>query len=151
MIVSGLLAIYLENVGPMTRIIDWFERSGATHKMRETIANPLLVVYSMLYGGDIQVYFIFNKMDEYRFTVMLPLFFIGITIFILWVSEQIRYAITKKTRDMYSNIAIASINGLIVILTAFLLSKQIVIRGDGLNVFMQGSKLQTYMISISTM
>lgn len=138
---SGILAMYLKNLGIIQRILSWFEKSGADDKMRETIANPMLMAYSMLYGGENQVYFIFNKMDEYRFTVMLPLFFIGITIFLLWLSEKLRYAITKRTRDMYSNIAIAMINGLVVTGVAFLLSKQLTIRGEGITGLMQDSRL----------
>lgn len=138
---SGILAMYLKNLGIIQRILSWFEKSGADDKMRETIANPMLMAYSMLYGGENQVYFVFNKMDEYRFTVMLPLFFIGITIFLLWLSEKLRYAITKRTRDMYSNIAIAMINGLVVTGVAFLLSKQLTIRGEGITGLMQDSRL----------
>ena len=141
LIASGLLAMCLKNIGIIEKMMSWLQEVGATYEMQRTIANPLLIVYSMLYGGDFQVHFIFNKMDEYRFTVMLPLFFIGITIFILWLSEQIRYKLTKQTRDMYSNIAIAAINGLVVVLVATFLSKTIAIRGNEIDGFTVGSKL----------
>lgn len=139
--VSSILAIYLKNSGVIQRLLRWLEKSGADDKLQETIVNPLLVAYSMLYGGENQVYLIFNKMDEYRFTVMPPLFFIGITIFILWISEKLRFAITKTTRDMYSNIAIAMINGLVVIGVCLLLNKQLTIKGEGLTSFIKDSKL----------
>lgn len=138
---SSLLAIYLRNLDIMQRLLHWIGKSSDNQKLQQTIANPLLVAYSMLYGGENQIYLIFNKMDEYCFTIMPPLFFIGVTIIILCISEKLRYALTKTQRDMYSNIAIAMINGLVVMGTCFLLSRQLVIKGEGLNSLIEDSKL----------
>lgn len=139
--VSGVLALFLKSTGVIQILLNWLEKAGADDKLQQTVVNPLLVAYSMLYGGENQVYLIFNKMDEYRFTIMPPLFFVGITILILWVSEELRYKITKNKRDMYSNIAIGIINGLVVMATCFLLTRQLVIKGQGLTNIIKDSKL----------
>lgn len=139
--VSMILARYLKCVGVIQRLLEWLEKSGASYKLQETVANPLLVAYSMLYGGENQVYLIFNKMDEYRFTIMPPLFFIGITLLILWFSEKLRYAITGNKRDLYINIVMAMVNGFVVMITCSLLSRQLVIKGQGLTNLIKDSQL----------
>ncbi len=138
---TWILAYFLESSYIVSTILEMINGVGVSRELIDTLYNPMLIGYSLLYGGDIQATFLFNKMDTYCFSLMPPLFFGTITIGIIWVAEQIRYKITKRERDMYANIYMSIINAGFVVIFALLLSSQTTISSNEMGQIFSSPKL----------
>ncbi len=135
------LAYLMEDANIVFKVLGMIEDTQISYDIINEIYNPVLVAYNLLYGGDIQARFIFNSIDTYCFSVMPPLFFAIITVVILGISEKIRYRISGKKRDMYSNIYIACINSIVVLGCGLILTHQTIMDRAGIELLMNNSQM----------
>ena len=149
LISTSIMVYFIENSYVVGEILKVINQNGISNELIEEVYNPMLIGYSLLYGGDIHAKFLFNNMDTYSFSLISPLFFGIITLGIIWISEHIRFRITKKERDMYASIYMSFINAIVVGMCAWIFSSQITMNAQGMGTIMESPQLadvcSTYM------
>ena len=138
---THILVYFLRNSYVVSAILEVINEVGISELFIQEVYNPMLIGYSLLYGGDIQATFLFNKMDTYCFSIMPPLFFGTITVAVIWISEEIRYRLTKRQRDMYANIYLSVINAVVVVGTALVLGNQVIMNAEQMGDIFSSPKL----------
>lgn len=132
--ISLILSIIVSLIIREVIFMDSFSSYDSLGKLEKNMFNTLLnlrmLIYGGLFNGKVQWDLVVGSALKGSISIAIPFVCLVISTLIIVVSEKIREAVYKTSRNLQSNIILSAINGVIITLCGCLLSQSIKIGSE---------------------
>ena len=152
LILSIIVSLMIREVIFMDSFSSYDSLGKLERNMFNTLLNFRMLIYGVLFNGKMQWDLVVGSALKGSVSIAIPFVCLVISTLIIVVSEKIREAVYKTSRNLHSNAIISVINGVIITLCGCLLSESIKIGSEDIySIFGSYSELSNFnLVKFST-